>query len=155
MHPLRGVHEHLPGLSAQRWPELWRDLFRADWRHHRPDFDIRKYSNLPFASTLNGSCTSVCPVKINIHEQIYKWRRVIAERNQLPFVKKATMKAAGKVFGNPKLFRATLSATETAIEDLPRFVIYNWFNPWGRQRELPQPPAKTFREWYIENRGGR
>jgi L-lactate dehydrogenase complex protein LldF len=120
-----------------------------------PTFDIRKYSNLPFASTLNGSCTSVCPVKINIHEQIYKWRRVIAERNQLPFVKKATMKAAGKVFGNPKLFRATVAATETAIEDLPRFVIYNWFNPWGRQRELPHPPAKTFRDWYIENRGGR
>jgi L-lactate dehydrogenase complex protein LldF len=120
-----------------------------------PTFDIRKYSNLPFASTLNGSCTSVCPVKINIHEQIYKWRRVIAERNQLPFVKKATMKAAGKLFGNAKLYRAALSATETALEDLPRFAIYNWFNPWGRQREVPRPPTKTFREWYIENRGRR
>ena len=39
-----------------------------------PTFNLRKYSSLPFASTLNGSCTSVCPVKINIHEQIYKWR---------------------------------------------------------------------------------
>ena len=120
-----------------------------------PTFDIRKYSNLPFASTLNGSCTSVCPVKINIHDQIYKWRRVIAERNQLPFVKKATMKAAGKLFGNPKLYRAALAATETALEDLPRFAIYNWFNPWGRQREVPRPPVKTFRQWYIENRGKR
>ena len=120
-----------------------------------PTFDIRKYSNLPFASTLNGSCTSVCPVKINIHDQIYKWRRIIAERNQLPFVKKATMKAAGKLFGNPRLYRAALSAAETALEDLPRFAIYNWFNPWGRQREVPQPPPKTFREWYIENRGRR
>ena len=43
-----------------------------------PTFNLRKYSNLPFASTLNGSCTNVCPVKINIHEQIYTWRRVIA-----------------------------------------------------------------------------
>lgn len=120
-----------------------------------PTFDIRKYSNLPFASTLNGSCTSVCPVKINIHDQIYKWRRVIAERNQLPFVKKAAMKAAGKLFGNPKLYRAALAATETALEDLPRFAIYNWFNPWGRQREVPRPPVKTFRQWYIENRGKR
>jgi len=120
-----------------------------------PTFDIRKYSNLPFASTLNGSCTNVCPVKINIHDQIYKWRRVIAERNQLPFVKKATMKAAGKLFGNPKLYRAALAATETALEDLPRFAIYNWFNPWGRQREVPRPPVKTFRQWYIENRGKR
>jgi L-lactate dehydrogenase complex protein LldF len=120
-----------------------------------PTFDIRKYSNLPFASTLNGSCTSVCPVKINIHDQIYKWRRVIAERNQLPLVKKATMKAAGKLFGNPKLYRAALAATGTAIDDLPRFAIYNWFNPWGRQREVPQPPTKTFRQWYIENRTKR
>ena len=120
-----------------------------------PTFDIRKYSNLPFASTLNGSCTNVCPVKINIHDQIYKWRRVIAQRNQLPFVKKATMKAAGKLFGNPKLYRAALAATETALEDLPRFAIYNWFNPWGRQREVPRPPVKTFRQWYIENRGKR
>ena len=51
-----------------------------------PTFNLRKYSALPFASTLNGSCTSVCPVRINIHEQIYKWRQVIAERNQLPMV---------------------------------------------------------------------
>ena len=76
VHPLRRLHEHLPGLPAQRRPELRRHLFRPD----RPRSSIRrstcaKYSTLPFASTLNGSCTNVCPVKINIHEQIYKWRR--------------------------------------------------------------------------------
>src|ERR1700675_4872200 len=42
-----------------------------------PTFNKRKYSNLPFASSLNGSCSNVCPVKINIHEQIYAWRRVL------------------------------------------------------------------------------
>ena len=36
-----------------------------------PTFDVRKYSELPFSSTLNGSCSNVCPVKIDIHEQIY------------------------------------------------------------------------------------
>ena len=45
-----------------------------------PTFNARKYSNLPFASSLNGSCSNVCPVKINIHEQIYAWRRVLVER---------------------------------------------------------------------------
>lgn len=38
-----------------------------------------------------------------------------------------------------------LSATEMALEDLPRFAIYNWFTPRGRQREVLQTPAKTFR----------
>ena len=28
-----------------------------------PTFNLRKYSALPFASTLNGSCTNVCPVQ--------------------------------------------------------------------------------------------
>ena len=67
-----------------------------------PTFNLRKYSALPFASTLNGSCTSVCPVKINIHEQIYKWRQIIAERNQLPFVKQEAMQVAGKVLREPE-----------------------------------------------------
>ena len=47
-----------------------------------PTFNAHKYSKLPFASTLNGSCSNVCPVKINIHEQITRlaqgawWRRM-------------------------------------------------------------------------------
>jgi L-lactate dehydrogenase complex protein LldF len=117
-----------------------------------PTFNIRKYSNLPFASTLNGSCTSVCPVKINIHEQIYKWRQIIAERNQLPFVKREMMRIAGKVLADPKLYRAAISASGLAIEHLPRFAIYNSLNPWGRHREVPEAPVQTFRSWYIAKR---
>ena len=37
MHPLRRVHEHLPGLPAQRRPQLWRHLLRPDRLDHRPD----------------------------------------------------------------------------------------------------------------------
>ena len=117
-----------------------------------PVFDIRKYSHLPYASTLNGSCTNVCPVKINIHEQIYKWRQVMAERNQLPLVKKEAIRIIGKVMSEPRLYRAAISATGLAIEHLPRFAIYNWLNPWGRQREVPEPPKQSFRSWYVENR---
>jgi len=117
-----------------------------------PTFNMRKYSNLPFASTLNASCTNVCPVKINIHEQIYKWRQIIAERNQLPFVKKEMMRIAGRVLADPRLYRAAISAAGLAIEHLPRFAIYNWLNAWGRQREIPETPRQSFRSWYIENR---
>jgi L-lactate dehydrogenase complex protein LldF len=120
-----------------------------------PSFNLRKYSSLPFASTLNGSCTSVCPVKINIHEQIYKWRQVIAERHQLPMVKREAMRLAGKVLANPKLYRAAVEAAAASIEHLPRSLVYNPFNAWGRQRELPAAPASTFRQWYLKHRGGK
>jgi L-lactate dehydrogenase complex protein LldF len=34
-----------------------------------PNLDMKKYADLPFASTLCGSCSNVCPVKIDIHDQ--------------------------------------------------------------------------------------
>jgi len=117
-----------------------------------PTFNLRKYSALPFASTLNGSCTSVCPVKINIHEQIYKWRQIIAERHALPFVKKEAMTIAGKLLSSPKLYRAAVEAAGAGVEHLPRIMMYNRLNAWGRQREVPAAPALTFRQWYLWNR---
>ena len=74
-----------------------------------PTFNARKYSNLPFASSLNGSCTNVCPVKINIHEQIYAWRRVLVKRHEVPLVKKAAMKAAGELLSRPAAYRAAIA----------------------------------------------
>ncbi|MET0217491.1 MAG: lactate utilization protein B [Burkholderiales bacterium] len=117
-----------------------------------PAFNLRKYSSLPFASTLNGSCTSVCPVKINIHEQIYKWRQIINERNQLPIMKKEAMRMAGKVLASPKLYRAAVKAANAGLEYLPRTMIYNPLNAWGRQREVPKAARMTFRDWYLKYR---
>jgi len=95
---------------------------------------------------------SVCPVRINIHEQIYKWRQVIAERNQLPIVKQEAMRAAGKVLASPRLYRAAAEAANAGISKLPRMVVYNPLNAWGRQREVPDAPLLTFRQWYLKFR---
>jgi L-lactate dehydrogenase complex protein LldF len=117
-----------------------------------PTFNLRKYSALPFASTLNGSCTRVCPVKIDIHDQIYRWRKVIAERNQLPMVKKEAMRMAGKVLSSPKLYRMAVKGAQAGLDYLPRLMIYNPLNAWGKQREVPKAPKQSFREWYLKNR---
>jgi L-lactate dehydrogenase complex protein LldF len=120
-----------------------------------PTFNLRKYSSLPFASTLNGSCTHVCPVKIDIHEQIYKWRQIINERRQLPIVKKEAMRMAGKVLASPTLYRTAVKAANAGLEYLPRSMIYNPLNAWGRQREVPKVPRTTFHDWYVKNRRKR
>ena len=117
-----------------------------------PTFDMRKYSELPFASTLNGSCSHVCPVKINIHDQIYQWRRMMAQHGQLPFVKKSAMKMAGRMMSNPKLYRSSVAMSGAALEHLPRFLVYTRFNAWGKQREVPIAPDQTFNAWYRKNR---
>ena len=120
-----------------------------------PTFDLKRFSALPFASTLNGSCTNVCPVKINIHEQIYQWREVIAAQHEVPFVKQEVLKMAGRLLGSPKLYRAAVSSLDGALRRLPNFVLYNPLNIWGRQRTLPHAPSTTFHAWYRKNRKNR
>jgi L-lactate dehydrogenase complex protein LldF len=117
-----------------------------------PAYDLRKYSALPFASTLNGSCSAVCPVRIDIHDQIYKWRRIVAERGALPFAKRQAMKMAGRLMASPKLFRAAVEAAGAGVEYLPRVMLYHRLNAWGRQREVPAAPATTFRQWWLKHR---
>src|SRR6201982_3814778 len=117
-----------------------------------PGFDLSKYRELPFHSSLCGSCSEVCPVKIDISDQIYKWRRVVADKGLLRLSKKVGMSALGETLAHPALFQRAESAGESALEHLPRFLLYNPLNPWGKQRELPAVPKQTFRQWYLENR---
>ena len=117
-----------------------------------PTFEIRKYSELPFASTLNGSCTNVCPVKIDIHEQIYGWREVMEKNDRIQVVKKEAMRAADKVLSHPALYQIATAAPSSALEVLPHFAVYNRLNPWGKHRDVPEASRETFHEWYRNHR---
>ena len=117
-----------------------------------PGFDLSKYRELPFHSSLCGSCTEVCPVKIDISDQIYKWRRVVVSKGMLRLTKMVGMSALGATIAHPTLFHAVESVGESALSHLPRFLLYNPLNPWGKHRELPAVPKQTFREWFLENR---
>ncbi|GLB49335.1 lactate utilization protein B [Neptunitalea lumnitzerae] len=114
----------------------------------QPNRDLKAYSDLPFASTLCGSCSDVCPVKINIHEQLYKWRQEIYKNNELPKSKVTSLKIATKVFKSPSTYDFLGKFARASMKALPRFMMYNKFNDWGKHRELPQPPKQSFKEWY-------
>lgn len=117
-----------------------------------PGIDLKKHGDLPFASTLCGSCSDVCPVKINIHEQLYRWRQVVSENGHLPPVKKQGMKIAGKVLASNKRYNAMGKMARWSLKTLPRFFFYNGLNEWGKERELPEVPEKSFKDWYREHR---
>jgi L-lactate dehydrogenase complex protein LldF len=118
-----------------------------------PAADILRYRELPFASTINGSCSNVCPVHIDIHEQIYQWREVMDDHGQFSTTKKAAMKVAGKLLSHPRAFRAAAESGMAALKVLPHFALYNRFNAWGRHRDVPEPPKETFHQWYARTRG--
>jgi len=117
-----------------------------------PGLDLERYAALPFASTLCGSCTAVCPVRIDLDAQLYRWRQIVAESGQAGTAKAAAMRASAQVLGRPWLFRAAGAFARRALRLLPRRLARTAAGSWGEARELPDPPARSFRDWYRENR---
>jgi L-lactate dehydrogenase complex protein LldF len=113
-----------------------------------PGMDMKKHSSLPFASTLCGSCSNVCPVKINIHEQLYKWRQIITKEQKQPFVKKTILKIMGGVLARPKIYAVFGKSVRFMLKHAPRFMVYSELNTWGKSRELPKVENGNFDQWY-------
>jgi L-lactate dehydrogenase complex protein LldF len=116
-----------------------------------PNLDMKKYADLPFASTLCGSCSNVCPVKIDIHEQLYKWRQVIVQAGNAPIAKKAAMQTMTWVLSNPAVYHTAGKAGRWFMANVP-FTVNNSLNPWFKQRDMPEVPARSFGEWYKKNK---
>jgi L-lactate dehydrogenase complex protein LldF len=117
-----------------------------------PGKDLTKYSSLPFASTLCGSCTDVCPVKINIHEQLYEWRQIITKETPQPYFKKLSMKMMGAMFSKPMRFKVVGKMARWALRNLPKGIINSKPNIWGKQRDLPEGPIESFEEWFQKRK---
>lgn len=108
--------------------------------------NMDEHETLPFACSLCGSCTDVCPVKIDLHQQLFVMRRRLAEQKLVSRTKRFGAKAAAIVLKRPWLYRAVGRCVRVTLRIAPRWLLYNRWNPWGRQRELPAPPPGTFRE---------
>ena len=117
-----------------------------------PGRDLEKYSSLPFASSLCGSCTDVCPVKIDIHGQLYKWRQVITEKTNVSIIKKLMMNIASFVFSHSIIYQITGKLTNKFLQQCPHFLVKIITSPWTKGRELPEIPDHRFTDWYRINR---
>lgn len=117
-----------------------------------PGFDLQKHKSLPFASTLCGSCTDVCPVKINIHEQLYEWRQEVTKNGLDEPAKSWVIRLAAKVLARPGWYRLAGKMARRTLAVLPGFMIKNPMNAWSKQRDLPNANGQSFKEWYKKNR---
>lgn len=117
-----------------------------------PSRDAQQFHSLPYACSLCGSCTDVCPVKIDLHHQLLTWRKEIAVRGLVPWSKRFALGATSLLMQRPKLFNFVGWLSRRIVPRLPRFMLYNPLNPWGRKRELPLFPKHSFRELYRTSR---
>ncbi|MCQ9641517.1 lactate utilization protein [Chryseobacterium sp. WG14] len=117
-----------------------------------PVRNIADYKDLPFASTLCGSCTHVCPVKIDLHNQLYELRQEIINSGMGQPVKSFSMKLLARTLSNAKKYEKLKKTIKLGYRYVP-FLLKNSANPWYKHREMPEMPEESFKEWYQKNIG--
>lgn len=119
-------------------------------------------ASLPFASSLCGACFEACPVRIDIPTILVHLRaqQVDQERGGIPSGQDLAMKAAGWAMagaGRFALAEKALGAGRLIAGRDHRISALPWpASKWTASRDIPEPPAETFRQWWNRtHEGGR
>ena len=67
------------------------------------------------------------------------------------FVKKQGTRLMNAILSSPKLYRLAGKMGRQTLRFAP-FLVNNALNPWYKQRDMPDAPKDSFRDWYIKNR---
>jgi len=121
---------------------------------------VEDNASLPYASSLCGACFDACPVRIDIPSLLVRLRaqHVDANRGGIPSAEAVAMAAASWAMSTPGRFGAAEAASRLGrllgrstgrISALPPPL-----SAWTSSRDLPRPPAETFRQWWARERGG-
>lgn len=111
----------------------------------------KAYSDNVSACSLCLSCSYVCPVKVDLGEQIYVWRQKLDEIGVANKQKKAMSLGLKLLMDRPKLFNSALKFAPI-VNHLPRFIVYNAANAWGKGREMPEFAKESFNEMWKKNK---
>ncbi|MEE9437763.1 MAG: lactate utilization protein B [Saprospiraceae bacterium] len=108
-----------------------------------PSVDLEAHGDLPFASTLCGSCTDVCPVKIDLHEQLFRWRQIISKKQGANTLRELTNKATSLVLFNRNLYNLSTGL----MKYVPSFILNSKLNKWSKGRKTPKISNTSFKSW--------
>lgn len=118
-----------------------------------------EWKELPYASSLCGACTEVCPVKIPLHDLLIEHRKDQVEQGYTPFAENAVFRAFGFLTRHPNLYGTAvklahagtgLMADGDVIRKGPGMLA-----GWTDVRDLPRPAQQSFRQWWQAHKEGK
>ncbi|MEX2212867.1 MAG: LutB/LldF family L-lactate oxidation iron-sulfur protein [Phycisphaeraceae bacterium] len=135
---------------------------------------LANYADLPHASSLCGACFEACPVKINIPKYLIQLRRDMISRKITKWSDRMVYKVwawslknsftyrlggwAQKIYFRMQAKKNGSLAANTKKGD--EFAARGWVSKmpgqgagWTDERDMPTPPAKSFRDWWRKERG--
>jgi L-lactate dehydrogenase complex protein LldF len=109
--------------------------------------------SLPYASSLCGACFEACPVRIDIPSVLVDLRAQVvdAHRGGRPKGEAVAMRAAAWAFSSARRFGRALWGT-SLMGSLSR--VPGPGSRWSGARDVPRPPAESFRAWWRRTAGG-
>jgi L-lactate dehydrogenase complex protein LldF len=155
MHPVRRLHEHLPGLSPQRRPQLRRHLLGPDRPHYRSDLQPAKIQQPALRFDIEWQLHQCLPGEDQYPRADLCVAAGARRAARDPAGQEGRDEGCRRIAVAASAYRAAIAVADVALVHLPRFVIYNGLNAWGRHREVPHAPKQTFHSWYQANRGGK
>ncbi|MBQ8099467.1 MAG: lactate utilization protein [Bacteroidaceae bacterium] len=111
--------------------------------------DARKHAGNLSACTLCQSCDCVCPVKVDLSQQIYLWRQELDTLGLANRQKKIMSQGMQLVFNHPRVYSGALRFAPV-INKLPRRLTGVRINTWAMAHEMPQFATKSFHELWKE-----
>lgn len=106
--------------------------------------DFNTYKHLSYASTLCGKCTTVCPVKIPLHEFLLLNRNEAVKRKTSTFKEKQVNKWSTLILNS----RSLMDITGGNLKNLVVKQLVS--KSWGPRREFPKFAPKSFSQMWKE-----
>lgn len=107
---------------------------------------MEDFKHLSFASSLCGACTSVCPVKIDLHNLLLLNRKQSVKEGLSP-----KWEVRGfKLFTMAMKKRAWMNFGGSSLKNMALSFLFK--NSWGKHRAMPQVATKSFNEQWKEKR---
>lgn len=103
------------------------------------------YRQLPFASSLCGACSEICPMRIPLADRLLQWRDRIVREAGRPRTEGWAFAAWAWMMQHPQVYRALRPAPDWvgAVAELAAPT-----HRWRKTRELPLLAEETFTEWW-------
>lgn len=112
--------------------------------------DLDFWGELPYASTLCGACSSVCPVKIPLHELLFKLRKNRVEAGHINVVEKYGFSLWKRFFKLPGTYKFAMKTAALAQTPLVNNGYIKAGPPplssWTNSRYFPASAKTLFRD---------
>jgi len=113
--------------------------------------DVKKHSGNVSACTLCLSCQTLCPVKVDLGDQIYKWRQQLDDFGTANSEKKMMCKGMKVLFGSSGIYNTAMKFAPLA-NYVPSALMNSGVNPWAEGHKMFKFPKNSFQELWRKGK---